>query len=184
MSSKPKYQSKLEFTPAEINSMNAESLQGIVKELAGVANRRFDALGTESPAKRGAEITGGRFTSGGTLNELRAEYKRVKNFLESETSTVSGTKNFIRGQIKDLQKEGVEISTEEQYSKFWRTYENLKDIEPSITEKEYKYKVLQELGRLDFDQMDVDELTQQMQDRLDEIYERNEEYYAGEYSEI
>lgn len=98
----------MRLRPGTINKMTEPELRSVVTRLASAANkrvRRIAAKGIETPATRTAETSGGFFTGKGkTLPQLRTEYKRVKGFLQSETSSLTGYKKFIKRFDKKLEK--------------------------------------------------------------------------------
>lgn len=90
----------MNITPRDINSMSKENLARVVTRLSSAANkraRRMKQAGVSSPALRGMERSGGKFSSKGKdVRQLRSEYKRVKGFLSSETSSLAGYRKFIK----------------------------------------------------------------------------------------
>lgn len=75
-------------------------MRNVVSRMSKAANQRLDRIkrkGISTPATRQVEKSGGRFRAKGKdLDELRSEYKRVKSFLKSETSTISGYMKFAK----------------------------------------------------------------------------------------
>lgn len=92
-----------------VQRMTEKELRAVVTRLASAANkrvRRIEQKGITTPATRAAERSGGKFTAKGkNLNQLRNEYKRIKNFLRNETSTLKGYKKFAKRFERKLQKE-------------------------------------------------------------------------------
>lgn len=135
----------LKLDPDIIARMDKDALTLTVDRLAKNANRKlneFRAVNTESPATRWAERSGGAFTSKGkSFNQLRHEYIRISNYLQSQTGSLEGFRNLRNEIVTKLLKEDIEI-TEEDYDKFWKAYERLKEIDPAVKEKSLKYKVL------------------------------------------
>ena len=82
----------------ELNAMDRPTLAKAVSRLASAANKRlkrFEGSELESPATKSVEKSGGKFgTRGKTLNQLRSEFIRAKNFLGNKTSTIKGYKQF------------------------------------------------------------------------------------------
>lgn len=124
--------------PKTISRMSEPELRKVVTRLASAANKRIariEAKGITTPATRGAEKSGGRFTSKGKdLNELRAEYIRVKSFLGEETSTISGYKKFA----KRFEKKIEQVKTKEQKKENPLTapVEQPEEAEPEIEQEE------------------------------------------------
>lgn len=98
----------MRLRPSTISKMDAATLGKVVTRLSSAANkraRRIAAKGISTPATRQMERSGGKFSSKGKdINELRTEYKRVKSFLKSETSTIKGYTKFAERFEKKLQK--------------------------------------------------------------------------------
>lgn len=101
-------QQLMRLRPTTIEKMSQKDLARVVTRLSSAANkrvRRIEAKGISTPATRQAERSGGKFSAKGkNLNELRSEYKRVKTFLKSETSTLTGYKKFSKRFEQKLQK--------------------------------------------------------------------------------
>lgn len=69
-------------------------------KMVSKANHRFDRMekaGWNSPAMETAKNTGGRFHNGRSMSyrEMQREHKRVSNFLNSKTSSKTGTKRSV-----------------------------------------------------------------------------------------
>ena len=74
-------------------------------KLVSKANHRFDRMekaGWKSPAMETAKNTGGRFHNGRSMSyrEMQKEHKRVTNFINSKTSSKSGTKKTVTKMLK------------------------------------------------------------------------------------
>lgn len=124
----------------EIMRMSEKELRAVVTKLNSVANKRIKRLQENaqeivdySKAYDQAMQSGGRFSvKNKNLNELRAEYKRVSNFLNSKTSSSRGTKKVIKSTILTLNKKGVTVTVEELGS-IWEIYKKLKEMDPIIS---------------------------------------------------
>lgn len=71
-------------------------------KLVSKANKRYKRLGEKgwkTGAYKKATETGGKFSTRGTYNEKAREYKRVKNFLNSKTSTVRGSRKVVKDML-------------------------------------------------------------------------------------
>lgn len=130
---------------AEFNRMTEKELRAVVLVLADAGNKRlkdFETEGISSPAYVYIKDHGGKFsTKGKNLQELKHEFTRAINFMGSATGTVRGARKLYIQVSTKLAEKGVKI-TPEQYDKFWKSYEKLKDKDPRITERQYKYGVL------------------------------------------
>lgn len=76
-----------------------------LSKLVSKANHRYDRMtkaGWNSPAMQTANRTGGRFKNGRSMSykEMQRERKRVENFLNSKTSTKTGTRKTINKMLK------------------------------------------------------------------------------------
>lgn len=74
--------------------------------LASIANKRVERLEKNnlqsSPAYQAYLSTGGRFgVKGKTYNEVQAEVSRLKRFIDSNTSTISGVNNTLKEMAKN-----------------------------------------------------------------------------------
>lgn len=139
-----------------IMKMSRKELSKEVQRLSKNANRRlqsFERHGENSPAYNYIQDSGGKFkTRGKTLNQLRAEYRRVSGFLESKTGTLKGTKNWKIESISKLNKklnlEGDRAVTLKDFDTIWEAYEKLKELTPEIRVAKYKYTMGQGLDSI------------------------------------
>ena len=87
----------LNLSSVEISKLKKPQLRKIVQTLASTSNKRLKRLqqkGISTPASRYVNKSGKFSTKGKNINQLRAEYIRAKNFLQSKTSTLKGYKQF------------------------------------------------------------------------------------------
>lgn len=87
----------LNLSSVEISKLKKPQLRKIVQTLASTSNKRLKRLqqkGISTPASRYVDKSGKFSTKGKNINQLRAEYIRAKNFLQSKTSTLKGYKRF------------------------------------------------------------------------------------------
>mgnify|MGYP003302333208 CR=1 FL=1 len=98
--------SLLDMSIGEFSRLNKTQLRQVVSRLSDTANKRMQSLqktGVLSKALRDAEKSGGKFsTRGKGLDELRAEYMRVRDFLNDRSSTVRGAKAVEKDIIKKI----------------------------------------------------------------------------------
>lgn len=157
------------------NKLNKEDLRKITGRLVSAGNKRlrsFEKARETTPATRHIEKSGGAFsTKGKNLNELRSEYVRAKNFLQSETGNRKGWNKVKKDTIESLKKRGVEIGVKD-FDTLWKAYEKLKEIDPSVAVKNMKYKVLDSISEMT-DDFNVDDIVEKMTARITEIYEDN-----------
>lgn len=168
----------LNMSADEFNRMSREELKKAVTTLAREGNKRiaqFERSGEESPATRYIEESGGKFTSSDkSLNQLRAEFMREKDFLQSKTGSVSKWQETKERTIESLADEGVEVSTDD-FDKMWKAYERLKETNPEVATKELKYTILQDIANLASDRRRTPaSIARTLSDQLSQIYEREE----------
>lgn len=154
---------------------NESALRKAVKQLADSANKRIKRLQEsklESRALDKAFKSGGKFTTKGKdFTELQDEFMRVKEFLESPSSTVKGIREARRKVIKSLKKSGVDIS-EEDFAEIMGMYEQLREENPSISEKDLYYRVLKAIKQYVADKdLDPAEIYEKIKEDLSKIYE-------------
>lgn len=168
--------------------MDYRTLKAAVDKLGKEANRRlveFEKRKQKSPAYRNMEKSGGHVNSDyDTLNALRVEFMRAKNFLAMETSTLEGYEAVIARTIETMAKRGVEM-TREQFEDFWDVYEKLKEIHPSISNEMLKYRIFKEItAEINSNEpKTVDEIIEKMQSELGTIYQKMADELAKQEEE-
>lgn len=162
------------------NQLKASDMKKVVGRLVSAGNKRlrsFEKAKESSPATRYVEKTGGKFTTKGkNLNELRAEYLRAKNFLQSKTGTRKGWKTVKKETASGLEKQGVKVDAQS-LDKMWKAYEKLKEASPEVANKGLKYAVLRDIADMTTDNsnMPLNKIVDTMQKNLDSIYENQME---------
>lgn len=173
---------------SEFNKMKTRELRQLTTQLVSAGNKRiarFQKAGESSPALRYIEESGGKFSvAGKNLNQLRKEFMRIKGFYESETGSLRDWHRTERQTVESLSKSGVNI-TSGQMDVFWRSYEALKEQDPSIAEKNLKYEILSEISDVlgDPDVNTVEDVLSRMQDLITETYEESE-FFDDDFSEF
>lgn len=159
----------------DFNKLGKKDLQKITGRLVSAGNkriRRAREAGITSPAFEYVERTGGVFsTKGKNLNQLRAEFVRAKNFLESQTGSIKGAKKFKEDSINLLSLEGVNISSET-FDDVMRAYETIKRSDPKVSERKFKYAVLNEIESLVQKGHDNESVKAKIKKDLNKIYEK------------
>ena len=184
MAKTSKTQQLLNMELDDFSRMTKEELKKAVTTLARTANQRikeFEQADETSPASRYIAESGGKITaSGKDLNQLRAEFIRAKDFLESKTGFVSKWNEVKQKTVESLSDEGVEVS-ESEFDTMWKAYERLKETNPEIANKELKYTILQEIANMASDRRRTPaSIARTMQNRLSQIYEREEMLHDDE----
>ena len=167
----------LKLSSVEISKLKKPQLRKIVQTLANTANKRLKRLQQKrisTPASRYANKSGKFSTKGKNINQLRAEYIRAKNFLQSKTSTIRGYKRFKKDVQKNLAEKGINISSDN-LEPIFNIYEKMKDINPSVAEKNLKYITLQEINEELKDRQTEEEILNRINDNLSQMYEKEME---------
>lgn len=154
-------------------------LSKAVSTLASAGNKRYNRLvkkGMTSQATTRLESTGGKLgAKGKTIDELKREFIRAKNFLQSPVSTVKGYKKLQKETIQRLEKEGVNI-TPDNWQRFWQSYEKLKELDPNAELSDIKYRLMEDItDEIEDDGLTPDEIALNLQDRVSELYEEQQE---------
>ena len=165
----------IKLSGTQLNKLSRKELAQVVSRLDSTANkrlRRFEKKDTTSPATEYVKRTGGKFSvKGKNIESLKKEYLRVKGFLEAETSTITGAKKVRKNVINKLKEFGIDIK-ENQYDKFFKVYERLKEVDRTVSDKLLKYNVFEEIGNV-IDNPNIDDIVNEMQKRIDEIYQQS-----------
>ena len=165
----------LNLSSVEISKLKKPQLRKIVQTLASTSNKRLKRLqqkGISTPASRYVNKSGKFSTKGKNINQLRAEYIRAKNFLQSKTSTLKGYKQFKKEVQKNLSEKGI---SSDNLEPIFNIYEKLKDINPSVAEKNLKYVTLQEISEELKDGQTEYEILSRINDNLSQMYEQEME---------
>lgn len=200
------YNSKqaLNLTGVDLRKMNRSELSKIVSTLASAGNKRIVRL---EKAGQPITQTVRKFSvAGKTKNELMKEFTRVKNFMQSKTQSLRGQKEIARKVSRGLAERSIGKKSDaleygektkfnnimREYQKtlsgsyrgtknkttFWRAYERLKERNPIIAQKGYKYKILEKQAQImkNAPSISTARLTDRMQKVFDEMYieEQNE----------
>lgn len=158
-----------------LNRLNEKELRQVVSRLVSASNKRLRRLektgNTSSPSYVNVKRTDGDFsTRGKNINQLRAEYVRARNFLNSKTSTVTGYKKFNKEFKK---KTGVE------YAEFFkdptkaRLMDRLREIDPNFENVKYG-NAYQQINELINQGANIDEAWQELQETVTRGYEERE----------
>lgn len=166
----------------DFNKLNLSDLRKVVGRLVSAGNKRlrtFEKAEESSPAVRYIMRSGGMFsTKGKNINQLRSEFVRAKDFLESKTGTKRGWEKVKKETIQGLEDNGVEI-TKEEFDKFWKSYNKLKELSPDVANKELRYRILQEIAEvLNASTKSAEEIAESINNRITDIYEERAERYG------
>ena len=161
---------------SDLNKLNKKQMQMITGRLVSAGNkrlRRLEQAGLKSPAYNYIMQHGGYFsTKGKNLNQLRSEFIRIKNFMESETGNVKGAREFVKNSIDSLAKEGVNL-TEDEFQDVMEAYEALKRNNPKVAERSLKYNIINDVQKLVQKGMSKDDILLEMsKEEVDSSYEK------------
>ena len=169
----------------EFLSLNTSQLKKAVGTLRDVSAKRYKRLKEkvgDTQATMALEKSGGLIsTKGKTLGELRKEFIRAKTFLEKKTSSVSGYQKMEKAILTSLKTKGIEMSPQ-QYREFWGLYEQVKELDPMIADKQYKYKILEYINS-NMNEMNSDDLVTNALNKLRESYEMSQSHEDTEFWE-
>lgn len=173
----------------EFLSLDRAKLAQVVSRMGSTINKRIDKMvevDDISPvvgklARNGGEIT----TAGKDINELRAEYKRAREFLTAKSGTLAGWREIQDRTLVSLQKKNINLNRN-QLSDLWRTYEhmNSKGGMYNVAPKD-KYQVLSDIAdRIVEKNWKPGKIVEELESTLQEEYEKEVEEWDLISSEI
>ena len=170
-----------------LNSWDRRTIARAVRRLADTANKRiraFEEKGIESPAYLNVMKSGGDFsTRGKTVNQLRTEFIRARNFLQMKTSTQKGyakVKQDFFDRVEATTAQKISLSDDD-LNKFWRIYDKTEsDIAPFIKGSEQGQKLVFDVF-IKNNNMTEEDLIKKIYKKFDVYYEAQEELndYTG-----
>lgn len=168
----------LEKTSKNFSSLTEKELRSNITKLVSTANKRISRLKKSNvPSQALTNLSVEKFSIRGLKGkQLEGLFRELKNYLQAETSTVSGAKAVRKRTIKSLEKQGTKIN-ENQYDSFFRIYEKLKERDSSISDKLFKYKVFEEISER-LDKADFNTVLETMYNDLEDIYKET----VGDYT--
>lgn len=166
----------LNMSERRFNKLTERELKLVVGRLVSAVNkrvRRFEKAGISTPATRSLEKSGGKLSvKGKSLNELRSEYARARNFLNMETSTRKGYEQVQKRISETLKERGYDISPNELDDMF-EVYNDLLEIDPTLSLSKDRYLLMQEIANMP-DDLDVSEKVLKAKERYTELYEQEQ----------
>lgn len=166
----------LNMSEKRFNKLTERELKLVVGRLVSAVNkrvRRFEKAGITTPATRALEKSGGKLSvKGKSLNELRSEYARARNFLNMETSTRKGYEQVQKRISETLRERGYDISPNELDDMF-EVYNDLLEIDPTLSLSKDRYLLMQEIANMP-DELDVSEKVLKAKERYTELYEQEQ----------
>lgn len=167
----------------EIMKMKAPELRKLIAKEAKAARKRADRMFKKediytSPALAAAKKSkprgqGALFeTRGKNLNELRAEYKRIKNFMEDKTSTIKGAKQFYKDAADKIGAATGGGFTGADMEKVFAVFAKLEDKNAWIANAKYRYDTFVAINNelnVDDDRT-ADQIAADIESKLDDLY--------------
>lgn len=171
----------LNMSEKRFNKLSEKELKLVVGRLVSAVNkrvRRFEKAGISTPATRSLEKSGGKLSvKGKSLNELRSEYARARNFMNMETSTRKGYEKVQKKISETLRERGYDITPNELDDMF-EVYNSLLESDPSISLSKDKYQLMQDIANMP-DKLDLSEKVQKAKERYTELYEKEQQELNG-----
>lgn len=121
----------------DVYKLNKQSLKTVVNRLISSANKRLRRLEKNAPSSPALrqhydydkkELKPFTLKGANTRNDVESVMKRVKSFLQSDTSTIKGFKEYA----KSFKEEFGEFESKEQANNFWKTYNKWVDTHPEL----------------------------------------------------
>lgn len=134
----------LEMSFDDLNKLKFNDLKKLTEILSKTANKRIRNIVDryeKTPAIEGMVESGGRFGVSGinSLNKMRKEFSRVRNFLQDQTSTVRGVEKWKDNSIEQLAKQkGINISRND-FDVIFKKLSDLKRFDRRYSEDLMKY---------------------------------------------
>lgn len=167
----------LEMSFDDLNKLKFNELKELTKILSKTANTRIRTVVDryeKTPAIIGMLQSGGKFGVQGikTLNKMRQEFARVRNFLTDKTSTVKGVEEWKDNSIEQLSKQrGINISRDN-FDLIYTKLSELQDMDRKFKDDLIKYYYL-ELMEKNFDEF-ANMTTEEIYEKVFEYYEQRE----------
>ena len=172
----------LNMSEKRFNKLTEKELKLVVGRLVSAVNkrvRRFEKAGISTPATRSLEKSGGKLSvKGKSLNELRSEYARARNFMNMETSTRKGYEKVQKKISDTLRDRGYDITPNELDDMF-EVFNSLLESDPSISLSKDKYQLMQDIANMP-DKLDLSEKVQKAKERYTELYEKEQQELNGQ----
>lgn len=174
----------LNMSNYDVEKMTRKQLSDMVTVLNSAANKRLRRLektpmGTESVPYQNAMKRGGFSVKGKNINQLRNEFKAVREFMGAKTSSVKGWKKFRKETAKRI---GGGFDNSDNEMRFWKLFRLIRQADPGAVAAAGSDTVLKELRktmRQYPDKTDEDILRYTL-DNLTKMYEENQEDVYGD----
>lgn len=174
----------------ELEQMSTSQLKKVVGRGVSAGNKRIrrflDARGRLPLAGRpkGVETYEDmKFSAQGKdKTELLEEFKRLRNFYNSEMSSLTEFKKVQKKVINELKKQtGIEINNVD-YDRFWDLYEELRKEYPEIGNENFHYLALNDIREKigdDGQNFDFEKVLEELKNQFDEKYRERQRVVNG-----
>lgn len=181
----PSYKQYMDLTAHEVSKMTEKEIRAAVRSFQKVVGARMSRLtkgGYQSQAARYMAERGGISTKGKDLNQLRAEFKQARTFLQSKTSTVTGVKKVMAEYAKGLQDAGISV-TKGQAAQIFQAIDRIKTSDPKAAGKGMKYALARAMSMDAEEGKTAEDYALEFGEKLDEIYQEQaaaeQEFLSG-----
>lgn len=167
------YKQYMDMTAHEVSKMTEKEMRAAVRSMQKVVGARMSRLSEldhRSPAARWMRKHGGISTAGKDLNQLRAEFRAARNFLNAKTSTVRGFKQMASEFTKALNKAGVPVN-KGQAMEIFDAIDTLKERDPKAKGQDMKYNLAKAMSKIKDQDFTKDDYVALFQDKVTKIYE-------------
>lgn len=160
----------------DFSQLNKSELRQAVSRLSSAANKRLKRLAessVESLSARTIEQSGGKFsTRGKGLDELRAEFMRVKDFLKSPTSTVKGARQAEKDAIQAVKDIYGEDLAGRDIKKMLDDFYKLQDYDEEYQAQKLRYGHLLDENVNEYSTEELEDM-RRLSRRLIDVFNRN-----------
>ena len=168
----------------EFSNLSKPQLREVVSRLASAANKRLARVSKDdivSPAQIEAVESGGKFsTKGKSEIELQVEFRRVANFLQDKTSTVTGARQLedeVRTELKRRYGIGIDRNN---FRDMLKTFKSLYEESPSTQARKLRYGKLKDFDiEIDNTSIDLQQLSDMVASVLNRYYVAGGSQYEG-----
>lgn len=188
----------------DLKKLTDSELKVLVGRLVSAGNkrlRRYQAKKGELPnagsRRRTTQTESGQTTTqqdyekrkfstvGKDRTELFEEFKRAKNFMKAQTSSLAGEKS-VKKESQRIIKENFGITVNDaDYDIYWKAFDRLKELHPEVDERNYKYTILAHMDKM-LEQRkgkpykSYKTFARAIEKKLQQIYEENESVKNGD----
>ena len=166
----------------DLNKLSTKEMKQVTSRLISAANKRVRRLqkmelGTSSLAYQTVEERGRNFSvRGKDVNQVRNEFKNVRNFLNMKTSTAKGWKEYqskVRQNVKKTT--GIDISKWdiETQRKMWKVFRKFSEMNKGTFQKGDSDRIQKMLVEMidNTETMSEDELLKSIDQKYTDLYE-------------